>query len=256
MVVSKSKLQLKKIKRCLLLLTTIFCRHTFPIFLNASASLIVMPCVPRTFSIRSCLTHCKLTSQLVPVTALARTDFFLGESAVCAPACFLSAPWPAGTGPQTPRLNPSGRTRGRSTTCVRSSLRLLRAVWYPLLFFARKVRATRWWVERQVQVKPHQKKKHKVGGRFGRNQGQALRVLKKKFWCVDFLGDKIFSSKTLLPSAPPPGQSAFFFFCFFLLKSICYEVLHHRRKPRVENHQSETWAGGSIPGRLQRENPL
>lgn len=41
------------------------CRHTIHIFLTASVTLIVMPCVPRTFSIPSFLSHSKLTSQLV-----------------------------------------------------------------------------------------------------------------------------------------------------------------------------------------------
>jgi hypothetical protein len=65
MAVSKTKLQMKRKRGVLFLITAIFADPQANIFLTASVPAFVMPCAPRTFSIRSYLTHSKLTSQLV-----------------------------------------------------------------------------------------------------------------------------------------------------------------------------------------------
>jgi hypothetical protein len=148
MAVSKSKLQLKN-KKVFAFPHRHFLLTHIPYFFNCFRSAFVMPCVPRTFSIRSYLTHSKLTSQLVPVTVLARADFFLGESEERAPALFFVRALYGRAGPPDPPFTPSVRARGRSTTSVRSSLRLLRACLISTVIFPGKVRAARSCAERQ-----------------------------------------------------------------------------------------------------------
>ena len=75
----------------------------------------------------------------------------------------------------------------------------------------------------QRVIKDVADKRTKVGGQFGHQQGQALRVLKKKFSLVLIeKQSKIFSSKTLLASALPPGRCAFFFVVFSFGKSLLH----------------------------------
>jgi hypothetical protein len=110
-----------------------------------------------------------LTSQLV----LARSwlaKIFCGGKAVASHApLFVRALFLAGS----PR-NPRTPARARMVLTVMERCRKSSSD-------ARCVVKTGWMPEGKCKKRQHQKRRTKLGGRFSRKQGQALRVLKKKF---------------------------------------------------------------------------